>query len=60
MCICVTLFLMISTPDTSHLSKEDFVHVYEPAEDTFCLLDALEQDADLLRRAKPRLVIEIG
>lgn len=51
---------MIPTPDVSHLSKEDFIKVYEPAEDTYCLLDALEQDADRLRGAKPRLVVEIG
>jgi release factor glutamine methyltransferase len=51
---------MIPTPDLSHLSKDDFLKVYEPAEDTFCLLDALEQDADRLRQAKPRLVVEIG
>lgn len=51
---------MIPTPDVSHLSKRDFLQVYEPAEDTFCLLDALEQDADQLRDAQPRLVVEIG
>ncbi|UZJ56858.1 hypothetical protein CBS101457_006178 [Exobasidium rhododendri] len=51
---------MIPTPDLSHLTKEDYLRVYEPAEDTFCLLDALEQDADLLRHAQPRLIVEIG
>lgn len=51
---------MLPTPDVSHLSKKDFLEVYEPAEDTFCLLDALEQDSEKLKSAEIRLVVEIG
>ncbi|QRV90992.1 S-adenosyl-L-methionine-dependent methyltransferase [Ceratobasidium sp. AG-Ba] len=51
---------MIPTPDLSHLTKEDLLRVYEPAEDTFLLLDALEQDADYLRERKPTICVEIG
>lgn len=51
---------MIPTPDLSHLQKADFDIVYEPAEDTFILLDALEQDADYLRQLSPLVCLEIG
>ncbi|CEL57604.1 eRF1 methyltransferase catalytic subunit mtq2 OS=Schizosaccharomyces pombe (strain 972 / ATCC 24843) GN=mtq2 PE=3 SV=1 [Rhizoctonia solani AG-1 IB] len=51
---------MIPTPDLSHLTRDDFMHVYEPAEDTFLLLDALEEDADHLRALKPSICVEIG
>lgn len=36
------------------------MRVYEPAEDTFLLLDALEEDADHLRALKPTICVEVG
>jgi release factor glutamine methyltransferase len=39
---------------------EFFKDVYEPAEDTFLLLDALEQDLMHLRTMKPLICLEIG
>jgi len=51
---------MIPTPDLSHLTATDYEHIYEPAEDTFILLDALEKDVDALRDLKPRICLEIG
>ncbi|GAA6007149.1 hypothetical protein JCM10207_001525 [Rhodosporidiobolus poonsookiae] len=49
---------MIPTPTYSHLSAADFDDVYEPAEDTFILLDALEQDQDILKGS--RVCLEVG
>ncbi|KAJ7293188.1 S-adenosyl-L-methionine-dependent methyltransferase [Mycena rebaudengoi] len=51
---------MIPTPDLTHLRAEDYEHIYEPAEDTFILLDALEQDAEKLASMNPLISLEIG
>lgn len=52
--------ITIPTPQIAHLTDEDYEHVYEPAEDSFILLDALEADAAVLRDLKPALAVEIG
>ncbi|KAG6814024.1 hypothetical protein H0H92_003874 [Tricholoma furcatifolium] len=51
---------MIPTPDLSHLTAKDYDHVYEPAEDTFILLDALEKDEQELKDLRPLISLEIG
>ena len=67
---------MLPTPDLSHLSNDDKLHVYDPAgelhcsryrsttdisiEDTFLLLDGLEKDAEQLKTQKPLICLEIG
>ena len=49
---------MIPTPLTSHL---DFKNVYEPAEDSFLLLDALQSELDYIQTTlKPALCLELG
>jgi len=48
----------IPTPFFSHMKK--YPDVYEPAEDTFLLLDSLEEDKDFLKDMKPKISLEIG
>ncbi|NWV00055.1 HEMK2 methyltransferase, partial [Upupa epops] len=51
----------LPTPRYEHVGpRGPFRAVYEPAEDTFLLLDALEQDAALLREARVEICLEIG
>ncbi|CAG5933177.1 unnamed protein product [Menidia menidia] len=48
------------TPVYCHAGRGDFQDVYEPAEDSFLLLDALEKDADALRKMSPSVCLEVG
>ena len=41
--------LLFPTPDLRHTSSTDFDSVYEPAEDSFLMLDALEQEYDVIK-----------
>eukprot|EP00040_Diaphanoeca_grandis_P013801 m.69684 g.69684 ORF g.69684 m.69684 type:complete len:227 (+) comp24128_c1_seq2:435-1115(+) len=50
----------LATPDTSHLKKADFEHVYEPVEDSFLLLDAFEADQQEILDLKPSICVEVG
>ncbi|KAM6893172.1 methyltransferase N6AMT1 [Lycodopsis pacificus] len=48
------------TPVYSHAGRGDFRDVYEPAEDSFLLIDALEKDAELLQQMSPCVCLEVG
>ena len=50
----------METPSYSHLTSEDYNYVYEPSEDTFLLLDALEIELPYLLEKKPLTCVEIG
>ncbi|XP_068165302.1 methyltransferase N6AMT1 [Antennarius striatus] len=48
------------TPVYSHAGRGDFRDVYEPAEDSFLLMDALEKDVERLRLMRPCVCLEVG
>lgn len=50
----------MDTPKFSHLTSIDFKHIYEPAEDSFLLLDALEKDLENLKSEQPTFCVELG
>jgi len=47
-------------PSLDHASYKDFKDVYEPSEDSFLLLDAIEADLSTIQHFKFPLVAEIG
>merc|ERR1712226_78834 len=49
--------LRMQTPLFDHLDPD---YVYEPREDTFLLLDALEKDLELIKASEPTIICEIG
>ncbi|TPX41081.1 hypothetical protein SeLEV6574_g06258 [Synchytrium endobioticum] len=53
---------MHPTPTITHISthSEYKLHVYDPAEDTFLLMDALEQDVSCITSTRPAICLEIG
>ncbi|XP_040888464.1 methyltransferase N6AMT1 [Toxotes jaculatrix] len=48
------------TPVYSHAGRGHFQDVYEPAEDSFLLIDALEKDAQRLQQMSPCVCLEVG
>nr|XP_033817409.1 methyltransferase N6AMT1 isoform X2 [Geotrypetes seraphini] len=52
--------IMYPTPLYSHVGRGDFSEVYDPAEDTFLLIDALEKDADELKKRRIEISLEVG
>ena len=48
-------------PDLSHLSSVDYEHVYEPAEDSYLMMDALNAERPfLLARFRHPVCVEVG
>lgn len=50
----------METPYITHLTADDLEYVYEPAEDSFLLIDALELDLPQLKINQPTVCVEIG
>lgn len=50
----------METPNFSHITAEDYDHIYEPSEDSFLLLDAIEKDMNHIVAQKPLFCVELG
>lgn len=50
----------METPYITHLTSDDFKYVYEPAEDSFLLIDALESEIKNLNVNPPGVIVEVG
>ena len=47
--------------DFSHLRTTDYKQVYEPSEDSFLLIDAMQMDLlFMVKKVKPTIVLEVG
>lgn len=50
----------METPIVSSFSESEAATVYEPAEDSFLLIDALEKELPEITRRRPSLCVEVG
>mmetsp|Transcript_32643 Transcript_32643/g.80813 ORF Transcript_32643/g.80813 Transcript_32643/m.80813 type:complete len:229 (-) Transcript_32643:298-984(-) len=51
---------MSCLPCLDHLSRDDYADVYEPSEDTFLFIDALDKELTRIADAKPTRILEMG
>ena len=52
--------MSLPTPTYTHMKDEDFLQVYEPAEDTFLMIDSLEADYSFIKSRRPCICLEVG
>lgn len=52
--------MLLPTPSLAHVDRSEYEFVYEPAEDSFVMLDALQLDLASLLATRPRVVVEVG
>lgn len=51
----------METPTIKHLNANDYEYIYEPSQDTFLLLDAIEADLNYIEETvNPSVCLEIG
>eukprot|EP00510_Aplanochytrium_minuta_P000985 CAMPEP_0184015456 /NCGR_PEP_ID=MMETSP0954-20121128/6316_1 /TAXON_ID=627963 /ORGANISM="Aplanochytrium sp, Strain PBS07" /LENGTH=222 /DNA_ID=CAMNT_0026296233 /DNA_START=3 /DNA_END=671 /DNA_ORIENTATION=+ len=47
-------------PSLDHLTQQDYMHVYEPSDDTYLFVDTLESEKEYINSKNPRVCAEIG
>lgn len=52
--------MIMETPCMSHIKPTDYDDVYEPAEDSMLLIDALEKDMEAIKMKNPTFCLEVG
>ena len=52
-----TVTRSLPTPYFAHLSSDDWEHVYEPSEDTFLMMDALEAEQETIRSRRSGILL---
>ncbi|CAK9300636.1 unnamed protein product [Gordionus sp. m RMFG-2023] len=59
--ICYQLIKNGINPDALiKFDKNDLQHIYEPSEDTFLFMDALELEKSFIKTLEPTIILEIG
>ncbi|KAK8812013.1 hypothetical protein WA538_003966 [Blastocystis sp. DL] len=51
---------LFSTPDLTHIDWKEYAKIYEPDQDSFLFLDALEKEISFIQQVQPSLLLEIG
>ena len=52
--------MVVELPNLDHLSSKDYQDIYEPAEDTYLFVDALDEQKTFISKLNPHRIVELG